>query len=141
MNWVTAFTIWLGTQGIPVDGVSGQGASAVIWYKSSATSQQISTAEAAKSTFTVPPQPDLNDFMAALIADTTIPNAAHVSLAAYVGILQALIGNPSALQLEWSRLTSTDTNLQANCNDSTGQTVAQRVQQYASTYYVPLVSQ
>lgn len=74
MNWVTAFTEYLQSQGIPIDGVSGTGASATIWYQSSATTQQKATAEAAKLTFVVPPTPDVAGFVNAINADVLVAN-------------------------------------------------------------------
>jgi len=72
MNWTTAFDAYLRSLGIPIDGVSGQGASCTIWYQASATTQQKATAEAAKLVFQAPAMPDLQDFILAVNSDPLV---------------------------------------------------------------------
>lgn len=61
MKGVTRFDIYLKSQGIPIHGVSGEGASAEIHFRAEATDAQRTFAQDARATFdwsTPPPPPE-----------------------------------------------------------------------------------
>jgi hypothetical protein len=105
-NWVTAFTAYLQAQGIPIDGVSGQGASATIWYQAGATAQQIAFAEAAKLTFVVPATPDMAGFILAVNSDALVTANAALMFELASNLLPLLESdlqlNPAVLQTHWN---------------------------------------
>ena len=108
MQWCTAFTIWLATQGIPVDGVSGQGTTATIWYRPAATQQQIATAEAAKASFVVPAQPDPSQAETAIAKDSRIAPSAMLEVLKYKSLLESYPGNAALIQMQWALIKAHD---------------------------------
>lgn len=86
------------------------------------------------------PPPNLQGFIGLLMADTTIPAAAHEQLMSYLAILQALIGNAPALQLQWGRIKTASSEralpLAGKCSDLTP--IVQKIEAYAAQCHVQL---
>jgi len=134
MEWSQAFMAFLTANNIPIDGVSGQGANAQIWYTSAATPAQIAFAEAAKLTFVVPPQPDVEGYKVAIIADTNIPTAVQVELCTFSGAITDLVNsqNWTALQTLWAATKQSSSAIAA---------AASEIETVAKAHNIPLVAQ
>lgn len=142
MDIVTAFTIWLQSQNIPVAGCESKDGVRItrIDYAPSATPEQKASAEAAKANFAIPQKSDLQGFKNAILLDSTIPATAKAQLATSAQAVNELVDKPVLLQELWTGLKqlSVGSPLGGNCTDSVS--VISKIEGYALQFHIPLTS-